>query len=233
MMGLFGPRTLPVTSYGYQPPPGATAKGWVCPNCGVAGWEPVKRWPKACDDCGSSADPLFDQPWEHQAEGFQIQWILRYDPTSSGGFYEDRWESWQFTDAAYRGDRLAMSQARGRARARAQWRLTVDSSWWPPSDIFFRFVSVGMEVNDFDGAADDLCYWLGISSPVDVDNNNANRTNCRLVIGSTSQFLALPHGASHPRAFEIRRACVALARGGAYSVLNADLQRSVSGMAQY
>ena len=53
---------LPLTTYGYQPPPEATAHGWSCPSedCGVTEHEQVRKWPKRCTNCGSLADPVFD-----------------------------------------------------------------------------------------------------------------------------------------------------------------------------
>jgi hypothetical protein len=231
-MVLFGRKPLPVTSYGYQPPPEATAKGWVCTNsdCGVSEHEPVKRWPKACNSCGSSTDPLFNQPWEHDAEGIELQWILHNDPKRGGGFHQDRWEVWQFRDAALRGDNAGMSRARVRVRSYAADRMARDS-WWGPGDVFFFFVWIGLQVDDLNGAADDLCHWLSLSSSEDVENDNTNRTNCRQVIDSAARFLAAPGGGTHPRAPEIRQGCVKLAEG-AYQVLNRDQQNAVTIMAR-
>ena len=230
-MGLFGPKPLPMTSYGYQPALGATAHGWACTNydCGTSEHEPVKRWPKSCPKCGSSTDPLLDQPWKHEAEGVELQWILRNHPKRGGGFYRDQWEVWQFRDAALRGDHAGMAEARRRARAYVTERMC--DKWWGPGSVFFHFVWDGIEVGDLAGAADDLCYWLSISSSEDVENDNTNRTNCRQVIDIAARFLAAPGGASHPRAPEIRRGCVKLAEG-AYQVLNRDQQNAVIQMAR-
>ena len=225
-MGLFGSKPIPPTSYGYQPPPGATAHGWVCTNydCGISAHEPVRRWPKACSNCGSAADPLFDKPWAHDAEGVELQWVLARHPERGGGFYQDQWEVWQFRDAVLRGDATGVSQARDRVRAYATARMA--DKWWGPGSVFFHFVWIGLEAGDLDGTADDLTYWLSISSSEDVESDNTNRTNCRQVIDMAARFFTVPGGASHPRAPEIRKGCIKLAEG-AFPVLNRDQQNAV------
>lgn len=133
-MGLFGPRPLPRTSYGYSPPLGATARGWVCTSgdCGTSQHEQVRRWPKACTSCGAAADPLFDGPWKHEAEGVEVQALLREDPMRDGGFQADRWVVWRFRDAVLRGDRAATAETRASARSHTAQRMA--DSWWAPRD---------------------------------------------------------------------------------------------------
>jgi hypothetical protein len=230
-MGLFRSQAIPVTSYGYQPPPGATAHGWACTNndCGVSEHEPVKRWPKGCAKCGSPTDPLLDEPWKHEAYGIELQWLIRNHPERGGGFYQDEWEVWQFQDAARRGDLAGMAETRHRVRTYAAERMS--NKWWGPGSVFFKLVWVGLEVSDLDGAADDLCYWLSISSSEDVENDNTNRTNCRQVIDMSARFLAMPGGQEHARALEIRKGCVHLAEG-AFQVLNRDQQDAIVKMAR-
>ena len=230
-MGLFRSQSVPMTSYGYQPPGGATVHGWVCTNndCSVSEHEPVKRWPKACTTCGSPADPLLDVPWKHEAEGVELQWILQNHPERGGGFYRDQWEVWQFRDAALRGDLAGIVEARRHVRAYVSERST--DKWWGPGSVFFHFVWVGIEVSDLDGAADDLCYWLSISSSDDVENNNTNRTNCRQVIDMSARFLAALGGRGHPRVPEISKGCLSLAEG-AYQVLNREQQNTIAQMAR-
>ncbi len=230
-MGLFGPKPLPSTSYSYDPPPGATAHGWKCTNldCGVSDHEVVRRWPKPCMSCGSPTDPLFDQPWEHEAEGVELQWLLRNHPERGGGFYRDQWEVWQFKDALFRGDRAEAAQMRSRIRPYAAERLSQDD-WWGPGSVFFHFVWFDIEARDLDGAADDLVHWLSISKTDDVENNNTNRTNSRQVIDMAIRFFDAG-GASHPRAAEIRQGCVKIGEG-AFQVLNREMQVAVTQMAR-
>ena len=231
-MGIFGPKSLPITSYGYQPPLSATAKGWGCisQDCGFSEHGYVRRWPKACIQCGGPTDPLLDDPWSHEAEGVELEWILKNDPERGGGFHRDQWEVWQFKDAVFRDDRIGMSQARTRARAYATQKLA-EESWWSPGHVFFQFVWCGLDAGDLEGSADDLCYWLSVSSNENVEQNNTNRTNCRQVIDMTGRFLKAPGGATHPRIPEIRQACLKLAEG-AYPVLNQELQEVVLTLAR-
>lgn len=230
-MGFFKPKALPATSYGYLPPAGATAHGWKCGrfDCGTSEHEPVRRWPKPCPQCGSPTDPLFDQPWEHESYGVELQWLIQNHSERGGGFYESQWEIWQFKDALLRDDRSAAANARANARAYAVKRLEQDS-WWGPGDIFFHLVWYDLEVKDLDWAADDLIFWLGVSSAEDVENNNTNRTNSRQVIDSAGRFLEAG-GGSHPRAPEVRAGCLKIAEG-AFQVLNTDLQALVTQMAR-
>lgn len=230
-MGFFKPKPLPPTSYGYAPPAGATAHGWHCANldCGASDHEVVRRWPKPCPQCGSPTDPLFDEPWKHEAEGVELQWLLRNHPDRGGGFHQDQWQIWQFKDAILRGDRGKASEARANARNYAVERMERDS-WWAAGDIFFLFVWYDLEARDLDWAADDLLFWLGVSSTDDVENNNSNRTNSRQVIDSTMRFLDAG-GASHPKAPEVRQACLKIAEA-AYQILNQEQQDAVSRMAR-
>lgn len=229
-MPLFKPKSLPSTSYGYLPPPGATAHGWKCTSfdCGCSDHEMVRRWPKPCPQCGSPTDPLFDQPWEHDADGVELQWLIRNHPERGGGFYEQQWQIWQFKDAVLRGDHGAAAQARSQARTYATERMASDT-WWGPGGIFFPLI--WEELNfDLDWAAEDLLCWLNASSTDDVENNNTNRTNSRQVIDITSRFLAAG-GVSHPRTPEIRSGCLRIAED-AYQILNRDQQEIVAQLAR-
>lgn len=226
-MAFFKPKALPTTSYGYTPPAGATAHGWKCSNyeCSTSEWEAVRRWPKACTRCGAGTDPLFDQPWEHDADGAELQWQIRDHPERGGGFHQDQWQIWQFKDALRHGDRSGAAIARSSARAYAVDRSHNDS-WWCPGDIFFHLVWYDLEVSDLDWAADDLIFWLGLSSTDDVENNNGNRTNSRQVIDMTARFLA-GGGTSHPRMPEIKAACLKVAEGS-FQILNYEQQATVT-----
>jgi len=174
-------------------------------------------------------DPLFDEPWSHQAEGVELQWILTNDPGRGGGFYRDQWETWQFKDATLRGDRPGMAAARARARRYVAERMA--DTWWSPGNVFFSFVWTALAAGDLDGAADDLVYWLSRSSSEDVENDNARRTNCRQVIDLASRFMATPGGTAHPGGVQVRQGCLKLAEGS-YQILNPQQQAAVLAMAR-
>jgi hypothetical protein len=226
-MAFFKPKALPSTSYGYIPPSGATAHGWKCTNgeCLTKELEAVRRWPKACARCGSGTDPVFDQPWEHDAEGVELQWQIRDQPEQGGGFHQDRWQIWQFKDALLREDRTGAALARSSARSYAVDRSLTDS-WWYLAHIFWDLVWYELQAGDLDWAADDLIFWLGLSSTDDVDNHNGNRTNSMLVIEMTGRFIAAG-GTSHPRMPEIKAGCLKVAEG-AFRILSYEQQATVT-----
>lgn len=230
-MGLFRSVALPPTSYGYFPPAGATARGWTCTNwdCGVSEVEHVRRWPKSCSACGAAADPLLDAPWSHDAEGVELQWLLRTHPERGGGYHQDQWMVWQLKDAWLRDDREGMTRARLEARRYAADRLS--DGWWGPGNVFFQLTWLELEAGDLQGAAEDLRHWLGLSSSADAENDNTNRTNCRQVIDIASRFFAAPGAERQPLAPDIRRGCLQLAEG-AYQVLLPAQQQAVLAMSR-
>jgi hypothetical protein len=230
-MALFGPKQIPATSYGYQPPTGATAWGWACVNsysCGAMVREPVKRWPKACPKCGSPTDPLFDDPWDHEARGVELEYRIRNN-VESGGFDEDQWQAWRFKDAAMRGDRAGMAEARISARRRAQDRLAAGNSWTPAS-IFIPLTHEGHVAGDLDGVADDLLYWMSVSSLEDVETHNNNRANARQLIDAVERFLQAG-GEGRPKAAEVKQGALKIAEA-AYPILNAQQQATVMRMSR-
>ena len=224
--------SLPVTSYGYAPPAEATQHGWACTHtdvCGRSEHEFVQGWPKACPGCASPTDPLFDEPWSHDAAGIEVQHILRDDPEAGGGFHGDRWPVWQLKDALRSGNEQAVAPARLAAKGRADARQV--EAWWGPGSVYFGVVWTELEFNRLDLAAVDLLEWLGRSSSDNAEADNTNRTNCRQVIGTAAKFLAAPGGSSHPQAPELRRRCLELATG-CYPILNSEQQTAVTAMAR-
>ena len=189
----------------------------------------MRRWPHQCNRCGSVTDPLFDQPWEHEADGVELQWLIQNHPDRGGGFHQDRWQIWQFKEALARGNRQAATEARASSRAYALARMQ-DNAWWGPGDIFFQLVWLELDARDLDWAADDLLFWFSVSSTDDVENNNTNRTNSRQVIDLTARFIAAG-GASHPRASEVKAACLKVAEG-AFQILNREQQATVAQLAR-
>lgn len=215
-----------MTSYGYQPPPGAVAVRWWCisENCRAMGEEIPRRWPFPCPECGGPTDPLLADPWGHEARGVEIQYLLAHN-VQDGGFTEYQWPLWRFKEALRTGDHAAARQARADFRALDEERRS-SSDWWIPGNGYLFLVSDAREAGDLDSAADDLVHWLDLSSSVDVENDNSRRTNCRLAIDSTIRFFNAPGAQQHPQAAAIRQKCLELA-AGAYPVLNADLQAGV------
>jgi len=231
-MPLFGPRPLPLTSYGYQPPRGATARGWRCANddCGTGEREPVSRWPFRCRRCGWPADPDFDEPWAHDALGVELTTEIRSHTGARAIVAQDRLLNWQLKDALLRSDAATAATARNAIRRLAEGRLREDRSWNP---VFLVGPAVwdALTAGDLEGAAEDLCFWLEISTGEDAAESNSARHNARTVIDTGAKFLAAPGGAAHPRAAEIRSGCLRVAEG-AFAVLNPEQQAAVMRMAR-
>jgi len=101
---------------------------------------------------------------------------------------------------------------------------------WIPGDVYFHYVWNALDVSDLDGAADDLVFWLSLSSSEDAENNNTNRTNCRQVVAMTMRFLAAG-GSAHPLAPEVKQGCLQLAEG-AFQVLSNEQQNAILQMSR-
>jgi hypothetical protein len=227
-MPLFGPKSIPATSYGYQPPLGATTVGWTCltQDCRVSEYEAVKRCPKACPKCGSTTEPLFNLPWEHDAWGVELQYKIRNNAEGLG-FYEDLWEVRPFEDAVLSGHRESMARVRASVRAYAQKKLSTES-WWFPGNIFFHFTWTDIKTPDLDGGAEDLIYWINVSSVEDVENDNSNRTNSHQVIDQADEFLQAG-GSNNPKAAGIKQGALRIAKA-ARTILNNPQQDAVKRM---
>jgi hypothetical protein len=230
-MSLFGQKQLPVTSYGYQPPPGATAKGWKCTNiqtCGNGGNVPPRRWPVRCPRCGQPCDPVFDEPWAHQALGTELNWQLRNDPIRGGQNAQERLMAWNLKDALLRCDARTAADARAVLHDYVA-RKQREGSHWNSLSTMWQAIRHALDADDLDGAADDLCFWLSVSTGKNADNDNKVRTNARTVISTAGDFFDAPGGATHPRAVEIRQGCLRIAEDS-YQELNPPQQAVIMQM---
>lgn len=222
MLALLRLLPLPRTSYGYQPPPQATAHGWRCANhdCGAA----VRRWPRRCRRCGWPADPEFDQPWAHEALGAELSWQIRQFPRSGAGIPQERLIEWHLKDALLRRDWPSAAAARGAMHRYIRSRQMVDS-WWNPGFLLGLAVFDAIELRDLDGAADDLCCWLSAFASDWIEEDRTALANAKSVINAGVAFLAAPGGEGHPRAGEIRKGCLRIAGG----CLRADHRPTAAG----
>lgn len=212
-VGLFGKSQLPVTSYGYQPPQGATAKGWKCTNiqtCGNGGNVPPRRWPLRCPRCGQPCDPIFDEPWAHPARGMELNWQLRNDPVLGGQIAQQQLMAWNLKDALLRRDARAATAARAVLRDYVSVKQR-EGGHWDSLSTMWQAIRHALDAGDLDGAADDLCFWLSVSTGKNAENDNEIRTNARTVISSAGDFLNARGGPAHPRAAEIRQGCLRIA----------------------
>jgi hypothetical protein len=221
-MGLFSRQAeLPTTSYGYTPPRGATAHGWICANraCGGAQWEQVRRWPKICPECSSSTDPNFDEPWAHEAEGVE----LRYRSASGGygsGYHADRLIVWRYKDALQRGDLATAADALSDGQARIAERLA-ESSLYTADRISMPIVSLALEHGLVDQAGSQIVFWSKALVTEDLESDGDRRANVRNFLSAEINFLSTPGGAAHHLAPRMRDHARYLA-SKAHDVLTAD-----------
>jgi hypothetical protein len=230
-MPLFGQKQLPVTSYGYQPPSGATARGWKCTNiqtCGNGGNVPPRRWPMRCPRCGQPCDPVFDEPWAHEARGTELYWQLSNDPIRGGRFAQEGLMAWNLKDALLRRDARAATAARVMLRDYVAGKQDEGSNWDPLSTMW-QAIRHALDAGDLDGAADDLCFWLSVSTGKNAENDTQVRGNARTVISTAGDFFDARGGATHPRAREIREGCLRVA-GDSFKELNPPQQAVIMRM---
>jgi hypothetical protein len=234
IMPFIRPAPLPPTSYGYRPPRAATASGWTCTNrngCGQSDNRRVRRWPARCPSCGWPADPLFDPPWEHDALGVDLKWQIEHDTNEYDlQIARERLIAWLLNDARLRGDAAGVAAART-ALHRYVAQQVKEGNWWNPSFTLAQAVHEGIDAGDFDGTAQDLCFWLGISTGENAAKENDIRANARSAISSGAAFLGAPAGVASRHAPEIRAGCLRIAEG-AFPELNRELQAAIMQMAR-
>lgn len=209
-MALWRRRSRPLTTYGYQPPPEATVRGWRCASRDCAA--PAGHWPRRCRRCGGPADPEFDEPWAHDALGAELGWLAGGRPGRAAAVARDQLIAWRVRDAVVRRDYPAATEARRAMRDHAERRRSADSRWGPGPMLGFA-VSGALGLGDLDGAAGDLCLWLGLSAGEEAAGAPCPVGNATSVLHAAVTFLARPGGAVHPLADEIRRECLRIAGG--------------------
>jgi hypothetical protein len=222
-MRLFGKtRRLPVTTYGYEPPPGATARGWRCADeqCGTGGDEVPRRWPFRCTACGAPADPEFDDPWAHDARGPWLRTQLAAaEQDRLRAFWESELIGWRYREALRVGDQDTAEATRADAH-----HFMSGMAGEAQSSLLFHIVHDSLHHNLLDAAAEDLGFWRVRTVTDGVDHDNARRTNCRQLLSEMLNFLEHPQAAQHPAAPGLRSAASEL-RDTIRDVLTVDLLR--------
>jgi hypothetical protein len=161
----------------------------------------------------------------------ELNWQVRNDPSEGARVIaRERIMVWQLTDALQRRDASAASAARGTLRAYVSAQERAGSPW-DPGFTFVSAVREGLDAGDLDGAADDLCFWLSVSTGEGAADDYRVQINAKSVISTGAKFLAAPGGTTHPRAPEIRNGCLRVAEG-AYAELSRDLQDAITRMAR-
>jgi hypothetical protein len=172
----------------------------------------VRRWPRRCRLCGWPADPEFDEPWAHEALRAELTWRIRHSPKNGVGIPQERLIEWRLKDALLRCDWPSVAVAREAMHHYIRSRQAADS-WWNPSFLLGLAVFDAIELGDLDGAAGDLCCWLGVLADDRDRESRGSLANAESVMNAGVAFLAAPGGEDHPRAAEIRKGCLRLAGG--------------------
>jgi hypothetical protein len=206
-MGLFSrnsPR-LPTTTYGYKPPPSATAHGWQCNNedCDTGDRPAPRRWPFRCPSCGGFADPDFDEPWHEEAHGLRLQMLLDRESDNGAGYvYEAGIWAWRYGRALAAGDVPNSEQIRTQTSA---WlaQTALAHPGFSTGSTHFAIVRHALDHGRSDKAAEELCSWYVSVDASDVENNSTASVNCRTLLHCQLKFLEDPQGARDPAAPQI------------------------------
>lgn len=205
-MPLFSRRAepLPATTYGYAPPHEATANGWICSsrNCGRAGDSVPRRWPFACPQCGAPADPRFNEPWAHYAQGPWLQHMIKTDPYG-GSIWQSKLLAWRYKDALQARDSERIHEASRDSRSYVENQLRADRSF-DPGEVLFEIVWSAVEHGQMDVAAQELAFWREHLVTDGIEMTSSLRTACHRLLQCQLQFLEEPLARNQPASSTIR-----------------------------
>jgi hypothetical protein len=206
--------SLPTTSYGYAPPPEATANGWLCPSeeCGAGGDAAPRRWPATCARCGGPVDPQFDEPWSHESRGPWIRHKLATERHPAGRtVWQSNLIAWNYKDALFRGEAELANQRLGEAHDYIEDESHRAPGSFFAGDVMFGIVRDSLDFGQADTAALELKFWRAQMPADNVEHDNMQRNNCLQLLRSQIRFLEEPGTATHPAAPEIRAHAVEVA----------------------
>ena len=197
---------LPRTSYGYAPPPRARARGWSCPQCRSLGEEPPRRWPHPCPECGTAADPDFESPWAHDAEGHRLRHGVRFEPDPAlRAHNEVRLHVWEYEDAHRRGDLDAAEAARLAFHETADDVCGRGYGWAVTMNRHVLAITAA-RAGDLSGLAAEILLWHPDVDTSHVEDDNDSRTAARTFVSCCTTFLLEPASLGHPSASKVDRA---------------------------
>ncbi|MET7419874.1 CHAT domain-containing protein [Dactylosporangium sp. NPDC005555] len=197
-------RRPPRTSYGYLAPPEARVGGWRCFNEDChAGGEPAPRWwPFLCTECHRPADPVFEEPWAHEAE----EHLIRHDLTNADWHQRTAAELkvhiWSYKDAWFRGDGAAARAAWHGFRRTRQRQQQRGEDWWVTTATG-QMVLLAALADDIDGAVPELRAWHPRVDTRDLEDDNTRRTDARVFVSACSGLLEREASIGHPHEAEI------------------------------
>jgi hypothetical protein len=190
--------TLPPTQYGYQPPEGAHATGWICAslNCGreSSGSDP-RSWPTRCPECGGPiATGSLVEPWQHEARRVELdarlnRRLFRGDPANA----EAENLVWYFVDSLYqqRPDlaetyRVRLDRFITTEEARRRYFNGGTHRWW-----MVHHANAHGAVNL---AARELEEWYACADLTDIETNSIRGDNCRQLAQQMIEFIEYADG---------------------------------------
>jgi len=210
-MGWFSGKQLPTTSYGYTPPPGATASGWVCYNdgCGTGDMPAPKRWPMQCPLCGGPADPEFDQPWRDESEGPRLRALIAHDGDAYG-IYTGSLYGWQFGQAL----RKSVPAARQAVTEALAWRQRFNAAKGverdDPRSLMFWYAwnngHVALAGELLGGLLSELDYEAVDYTDIDESWASSKRGTYLGIVNMATTLLETPEARALPQAPAIDRA---------------------------
>jgi hypothetical protein len=186
---------LPPTRDGYQPPQGATARGWRCTadDCPTERYDAgFPRGPKNCPRCGSPLEPILDEPWLHESEKYRLLALVNGAPEGSASrlYFRVVYLGWQFRDALLKGDLTAAEAARESLHRELEAYMEADPVGFEAAGRQL-VVEPALKAGQFDWAADELLVWYPRTSTDDLENNS-QRTNARCLFGAQLAFTEHP-----------------------------------------
>jgi hypothetical protein len=220
---------LPTTSYGYTPPPEATAHGWRCPgdDCCKGGDGAPRRWPMNCPHCGRQADPLFNEPWQHDARGAMLRHEIETGSTISVRVTECSLRVWEYEDALLRDDLPRADQVRAGAREYVRHRIESDPEFFTIGSVEHGVVRASLQHGLIDVAAEELEFWRSCLSLDDVETDSSLRGDCMTLLDRQADFLADSRAAGHEAAPRIRADMVTVA-SAARNVMAHNVQKRIN-----
>jgi hypothetical protein len=179
--------------------------------------------------CETTLDPMFAEPWAHDARRMEIDAVLRN--LGANPYLADvmRVESevWNYRDGIRRNDLAAARRAQQDLFAISA-KFQAEDGYFVTGSSYLLVVLYGLRHGDVDGAAEELLGWHPTLVTTDVANNNAQRTTSRQFVACCVEFLEHPAGRRHPAADRIHRMMLDVA-DRARNVLTAD---NLSGLAR-
>lgn len=197
---MWGKKT-PRTSFGYQAPTGARVAGWRChaDGCHQGGFEVPRRWPYPCPGCGRPADPVFDEPWEHESRGYELRSLASSPNRTDRDLATLGLLVWRYDTAFRNGDRDGAEAVRADLRATAA-AFQADGSDWSLSTTRARMVRLAVNAGELAAAAQEkLAFYQDVRKLSKDDlEHSLPRGEARLFFRTCLTFLGDPRSVGHP-----------------------------------